>query len=172
MDYDFLLRVPLNPTSVIAGRNDYTPLHHTRGVVIYDHGVARPSTTTDYTMLAYSAPLVNGADVSVDGTKIYGIAAETLGTSVSLWNIGSDGFTYGFSGGGFPTQSFEVRCSQSFCLSGSGYLVDASTLQVIKLLTENDSDGIAALDVPNNRAYLITGSGLIQAFDLTTYAQE
>ena len=130
VDSDFLLRVPLNPTSVIAGRNDYTPASpYPRRSHFMTTAWRVHSATTDYTMLAYSAPLVNGADVSVDGTgdirhsgRNSGHFRQPLEYRIRRLYLRLP------RAADFPPQSFEVRCSQSFCLSGSGYLVDASTL--------------------------------------------
>jgi uncharacterized protein (TIGR03437 family) len=172
VDADVVLSLPSDPTSVVVGR-DMWFLSHSFGVAIYDDGVQRPDTTPSYLSLIRQTPLVNEAQISADGSTLYGEYGEAEGATLSRWIVTPEGFQFDASGTGFGGQTYlDLNCEGPLCLTGSGYVASTSTLQLVTQLGNYANDGLALLDLDNNRMFLLTYSGAdtdIECYDATTY---
>lgn len=172
-DANAVLSLPSNPTSVVVGR--YMSLvGHTLGVAIYDDGVQRPKSTTNYFARTNApGPMVDEAQISADGTTLYGEQGEVVGAVLSRWLITPEGFQFDSAGSGFGSQTYlDLSCQGTLCLTGSGYVASTSTLQFVTRLGDYPNHGLALMDLDNNRMFLLTYSGAdtyIQSFDATSY---
>jgi hypothetical protein len=177
MDACFLLSLPASPASVIADPCFGSDLDQSFGVAMYDDGVPRPQRTTSYvgrTGSPTQGPLVDEAQLSDDGTVLYGEQGEFDGSQLSRWLITPQSLQFDSAGTSFGYQLYlDLACQHSLCLTGSGYIADTNTLQFVRQqLGDFANDGLALMDLDNNRMFLLVYYGAdahIQCYDATTY---
>ncbi|MBS1859622.1 MAG: hypothetical protein JST11_29900 [Acidobacteria bacterium] len=169
-----ILSLPGEPRSVIIGRK-MRYLQHTYGFAVYDDGIPRPEITTVYgDIRSVEIPLVNEAQVSADGTTLYGEQGEVLGAQLSRWRITPTGLEFDAKGTRFDWQIYlDLKCQRNRCLTGSGQLADTDSLQIVYRLATHANDGLAAMDLDNNRMFLLINGVTeitVESYDASTYS--
>jgi uncharacterized protein (TIGR03437 family) len=172
-----ILSLPSDAKSIIIGRTSPGPdFVHTYGMAVYDDGVPRPKTTPGHHWTLIGAlPRVNEAQLSSDGSGLFGVEGEIQGSRMSRWRITPDGIEFDAAGTSFGFQTdLDLCCQNDLCLTGSGYLADGHRLEIItESLCNGDSSGLALMDLEYNRMFVLTNSGVntvVECFDATSFS--
>ena len=90
---------------------------------------------------------------------------------MSRWRITPTGLEFDAAGTAFYNISsfMDFRCQNDLCLTSSGYLADGHTLQVVTQIAARGDNGLALMDLANNRMFLLSQVGIVESYDATTY---
>lgn len=164
-----ILPLPGSDDSIAVSQvNDVSP---SGLVAIYDSGTKRPNTTRDW---AYDSPessscLVGSAQISPDGSTLWGIDTDGTPSCVSAWQINASGLTQTATGAALPRAQGAIVCQQGFCFTDSGSVLNATSLQLVGSFGQFGASVLGAAgrvlpDLDSKRVFYIDDVGSLRTF--------